>query len=106
MIGTRETKNPYSSAIEDVVIEADSHVFVLGQTGTGKSTFAERLFVEKAQKGGCAFFDPHGGTAERLAGHIPRFRTKDTVYLDAGNRGRPFSYAVEVCQDGLFALLL
>jgi DNA helicase HerA-like ATPase len=49
------------------------HVYAVGQTGTGKSTFLENLALQDMLSGnGFAFVDPHGDTAERLLSMVPK----------------------------------
>lgn len=58
------------------------HIYVVGQTGTGKSTFLENLAVQDMLAGGgFAFIDPHGDTAEKLLAMVPKERTEDVVYF-------------------------
>ncbi len=58
------------------------HMYVVGQTGTGKSTFLENLAFQDMLNGeGFAFIDPHGDTAERLLSMVPRERTEDVIYF-------------------------
>lgn len=58
------------------------HMYVVGQTGTGKSTFLENLALQDMIEGrGFAFVDPHGDTAEKLLGMVPKERTEDIVYF-------------------------
>lgn len=58
------------------------HLYVVGQTGTGKSTFLENLALQDMLKGnGFAFIDPHGDVAERLLAMVPKERTEDVVYF-------------------------
>lgn len=58
------------------------HMYVVGQTGVGKSVFLENLAFQDMRNGdGFAFIDPHGDTAERLLGMIPKERTEDVVYF-------------------------
>lgn len=58
------------------------HVYVVGQTGVGKSWFLENLALQDMLRGdGFAFIDPHGDTAERLLAMVPRERTEDVVYF-------------------------
>ena len=48
------------------------HMYVVGQTGTGKSTFLENLALQDMLNGdGFAFVDPHGDTAEKLLSMVP-----------------------------------
>lgn len=58
------------------------HMYVVGQTGTGKSTFLENLALQDMLAGeGFAFIDPHGDTAEKLLSMVPKERTEDVVYF-------------------------
>lgn len=58
------------------------HMYVIGQTGTGKSTFLENLALQDMLEGrGFAFVDPHGDTAEKLLGMVPKERTEDVIYF-------------------------
>jgi len=58
------------------------HMYVVGQTGTGKSTFLENLALQDMIEGrGFAFVDPHGDTAEKLLGMVPKERTEDVIYF-------------------------
>jgi hypothetical protein len=58
------------------------HMYVVGQTGTGKSTLLENLALQDMLEGrGFAFIDPHGDTAERLLAMVPKERTEDIIYF-------------------------
>ena len=58
------------------------HMYVVGQTGTGKSTFLENLALQDMLAGeGFAFIDPHGDTAEKLLSMVPKERTEDVIYF-------------------------
>jgi len=58
------------------------HIYIVGQTGTGKSTFLENLALQDMLGGGgFAFIDPHGDTAEKLLAMVPKERTEDIVYF-------------------------
>ena len=58
------------------------HMYVIGKTGMGKSTFLENLAIQDIANGeGMCFIDPHGSTAEKLLDHIPESRIKDVVYF-------------------------
>jgi hypothetical protein len=58
------------------------HIYSVGQTGTGKSTFLENLALQDMLNGeGFAFIDPHGDTAEKLLSMVPKERTEDVVYF-------------------------
>jgi hypothetical protein len=58
------------------------HMYVVGQTGTGKSTFLENLALQDMLSGnGFAFVDPHGDVAEKLLSMVPKERTEDVIYF-------------------------
>lgn len=66
------------------------HMYVVGQTGTGKSTFLENLALQDMLNGeGFAFIDPHGDVAERLLAMVPRERTEDVVYFSPADMEFP-----------------
>lgn len=58
------------------------HMYIVGQTGTGKSTMLENLILQDMLNGdGFAFIDPHGDVAEKLLSMVPKERTEDVVYF-------------------------
>lgn len=69
------------------------HLYVVGKTGTGKSTLLKSLLVQDIEAGrGCGVIDPHGDLAEELLGQIPRRRTDDVVYFDPGDLEHPVAF--------------
>jgi type IV secretory pathway TraG/TraD family ATPase VirD4 len=70
-----------------------SHVYIIGKTGTGKSTLMERMALQDLACGnGFALIDPHGDLVERVANRIPPSRLLDVVYLDAADPTQPYGY--------------
>jgi hypothetical protein len=66
------------------------HMYVVGQTGTGKSTFLENLALQDMLSGnGFAFVDPHGDTAEKLLSMVPKERTEDVIYFSPADMDHP-----------------
>lgn len=66
------------------------HVYIVGQTGTGKSTMLENLALQDMLNGdGLAFIDPHGDTAERLLSMVPKERTEDVIYFSPADMEYP-----------------
>ncbi len=58
------------------------HMYLVGQTGTGKSTLLENLALQDMLNGkGFAFIDPHGDVAEELLAMVPKERTEDVIYF-------------------------
>lgn len=69
------------------------HMYVIGKTGTGKSTFLENMIVQDIQNGhGVAFIDPHGGSAEKLLDYIPDWRVNDVIYFDPSDLDFPIAF--------------
>ncbi len=68
------------------------HVYILGKSGTGKSTLLENMAVDDFKKGrGVAFIDPHGDACENLLNYIPKNRINDTVYFNPADKDHPIS---------------
>ncbi|MEK7138882.1 MAG: DUF87 domain-containing protein [Patescibacteria group bacterium] len=66
------------------------HLYVLGQTGTGKSTLMENMIYQDIMNGdGVAFIDPHGTAIEKILGTIPPERMDDVIVFDPADVGRP-----------------
>lgn len=66
------------------------HMYVVGQTGTGKSTYLENLALQDMLEGrGFAFVDPHGDTAEKLLAMVPKERTEDVIYFSPADMDYP-----------------
>ena len=65
-------------------------MYVVGQTGTGKSTFLENLALQDMLNGnGFAFVDPHGDVVERLMAMVPKERTEDIIYFSPADMEYP-----------------
>lgn len=66
------------------------HTYIVGQTGTGKSTMLENLITQDMLAGnGFAFIDPHGDTAEKLLGLVPKERAEDVIYFNPADMDYP-----------------
>ena len=66
------------------------HLYILGQTGTGKSTLLGNMIIEDIQAGkGLAIIDPHGDLAENALGFVPKERLDDVIYFNPGDLERP-----------------
>lgn len=79
-------------------IKADDrtkHIYVIGKSGMGKSTFLENMAVQDIQNGnGLAFMDPHGGSAELLLAYIPEERKKDVLYIAPFDTENPVGFNI------------
>ncbi len=66
------------------------HFYVIGQTGTGKSSILSIMMRQDVRKGrGMALMDPHGDLAKDILNFIPKSRADDLVYFDPGDLSRP-----------------
>ena len=65
------------------------HVYVIGKTGTGKSTLLANMAINdlKHNKGLCVI-DPHGDLVETLLDYIPKHRINDVIYFDPADQER------------------
>ena len=66
------------------------HFFIMGQTGTGKSTLMETMALQDIRAGrGVCLIDPHGELLESLLGKIPEERADDVIVFDPLDREQP-----------------
>ena len=66
------------------------HMYVVGQTGVGKSVFLENLALQDMINGnGFAFVDPHGDVVEKLLSMVPKERTEDVIYFSPAEMDYP-----------------
>ena len=66
------------------------HMYVVGQTGTGKTTILKNMIIQDIRNGeGCCFIDPHGSDIEDVLAQIPEDRFEDVIYFDPADLERP-----------------
>jgi hypothetical protein len=66
------------------------HLYVIGQTGTGKSNFLAHMIVNDILMGkGVCIIDPHGDLVDDILSVIPQKRVDDVVLFDPSNLERP-----------------
>jgi hypothetical protein len=66
------------------------HIYVIGQTGTGKTTLIKNMIIQDIKNGdGVCFIDPHGDVAQEILGLIPKERIDDVIYFNPGDTRRP-----------------
>ncbi len=67
------------------------HMYIIGQTGTGKSVMMVNSILQDIQNGnGCCFIDPHGEDILKVLGNIPKERWDDVIYFDPADTEMPF----------------
>lgn len=66
------------------------HFYVIGQTGTGKSSIFQVMIRQDLRAGkGIAVIDPHGSLIEDILPFIPRERADDVIYFEPADLERP-----------------
>ncbi len=69
------------------------HLYLLGKTGTGKSTLMEALMLDDMRKGrGFALVDPHGDLVKKIKARIPEDRLADVIDFDITNPHQPYGF--------------
>lgn len=79
-------ENEHAGKVNEVRLNAEQrvrHIYAIGGTGTGKSTFLFNLIRQDIGNGqGVAVLDPHGDLIEKILGCIPQERIDDVVLVD------------------------
>jgi len=66
------------------------HAYIIGQTGTGKSTLLSNLVLQDIEAGnGVGLIDPHGELIEAIMGAVPAHRRDDVIYINPADCQRP-----------------
>lgn len=76
----------YRGQTQPVYLDSEDrlrHLYLIGQTGTGKSTLFQGGALQDILRGdGCCFIDPHGEAIDWLLPRIPRERLDDVLLFD------------------------
>jgi hypothetical protein len=66
------------------------HMYIVGMTGTGKSTLMEELAKQDIRAGrGVGVIDPHGDLVANILTSIPKERADDVILFDPSDLERP-----------------
>jgi hypothetical protein len=66
------------------------HMYVIGQTGTGKTNILLNMITQDIQNGdGVCYIDPHGTDIQTILARIPKERIDDVIYFDPAYTARP-----------------
>ena len=106
-LNTKESEPPQSLPSEGVVIgesvfrgerklvrltpdDRRRHLYVIGQTGTGKSGLMINSVVQDMEDGkGVCVIDPHGELIDDVLARVPKDRIDDIIVFDPGDIERP-----------------
>ena len=98
-------KNTYGDSETKIGLTTDErrrHVYILGATGTGKSTMLFSMINQDIAKGkGIAVLDPHGDLVEKIISSIPQNRIKDVVYFNPDDIRFPVGLNILELPEGL-----
>jgi energy-coupling factor transporter ATP-binding protein EcfA2 len=71
------------------------HLYIIGKTGTGKSTLLKNLIIQDIRKGqGIALIDPHGDLVDDILNYIPSARTNQVIYFNPADQGFPIGFNI------------
>jgi hypothetical protein len=80
-------------------MDRDRHCYVVGATGTGKSTLLFNMITQDIKNGeGVAVIDPHGDLYEQLLRSVPSERIKDIVLINPCDTEHPVGINFLECQ--------
>lgn len=83
------------------------HMYVIGQTGTGKTTLLKNLVLQDIWAGrGVAIVDPHGEFVEEVLAQIPAHRVNDVVYFNPVDADYPIGFNVLEVADPAYKHLV
>lgn len=76
------------------------HLYMIGQTGTGKTTLFLNMIVQDIVAGrGVAVVDPHGDLIEDILLQIPSAREKDVILFDPKDTQQPLGFNILETKD-------
>ncbi len=74
-------------------IDRLNHIYVIGKTGTGKSTLLLNMAISDIQRGnGICLIDPHGDIAEKILEYVPEERITDVIYFNPADEGHVIGF--------------
>ncbi|MDR0607371.1 MAG: DUF87 domain-containing protein [Candidatus Peribacteria bacterium] len=69
------------------------HVYIVGKTGTGKSTFISNMIISDMQAGnGICVLDPHGELVDQIIESVPSHRINDVILFDISDSEYPIGF--------------
>jgi len=91
--GTLLGVNHHRNIARNIFITAEDrlrHFYIIGQTGTGKTTLMKNMITQDILRGdGVCMIDPHGTDIEDVIGAIPKERENDLIYFDPSQLDHP-----------------
>lgn len=94
-LGTTSFRGQHKDVAMGNIDDRRRHLYIIGQTGTGKSYFMQNLALQDIYSGhGLCYIDPHGDSIEWILERIPPHRIEDVIYWNPGDFDRPFGFNI------------
>ncbi len=95
--------NTYQGVTKSIYLKNEDrfrHFYVVGQTGTGKSSILQVMARQDIRQGrGIAVIDPHGDLANDLLPFVPKSRSEEVIYFDPADMARPLGINILEAQS-------
>lgn len=103
-------ENHHKGRTTEVTLNASQrlrHMYVIGASGTGKSTLLLNMIVQDIEHGhGVGVLDPHGDLIDAILAHIPEERANDVVLFDPSDEDYPIGFNILTAHSELEKTLL
>lgn len=90
--GTRLGRNVHRNDERPIFITPEDrlrHFYIIGQTGTGKTTLMKNMINQDIAAGaGVCLIDPHGSDIDDVLAAVPESRLDDVIYFDPAHYDR------------------
>lgn len=81
-------------------LDRRQHMYVIGKTGTGKTTMLNNLALQDIKMGrGMCIVDPHGEFVENILRKVPAERINDVIYFNPADTEYPIGFNVLEVSD-------
>ena len=94
--GTLLGLNSHRGIERDIYVSAEDrlrHFYIIGQTGTGKTTLMKNMIAQDIASGaGVCMIDPHGTDIEDVLSSVPSEREQDVIYFDPSRMDRVVAF--------------
>ncbi len=91
-------QNIHNGKVRKVTLNQDQrmrHMYMVGASGTGKSTLLSNLIIQDIQAGeGIVVLDPHGDLIDHLLNFVPKRRLKDVVLFNPSDEDYPIGFNI------------
>lgn len=90
--GTRLGRNVHRNVDRPIFVTPEDrlrHFYIIGQTGTGKTTLMKNMITQDIAAGaGVCMIDPHGSDIDDVLATVPESRLDDVIYFDPSHYDR------------------